>query len=71
MGRDNGVIGGYGNDVTKVMTAAGYTKVLSFCCGSHKIDHVYVRNDFRSPAFKNGDGIPRLMKEVNLELEEL
>ena len=70
MGRDNGVVGGYGNDVTETMTSVGYTKILSFCCGDHKIDHVYVRNDVRSPIFKN-DGKPRLMREVNLELVEV
>ena len=70
MGRDNGVIGGYGNDVTEMMTKAGYTKILSFCCGDQKIDHVYVRNDFRSPLFGK-DEKPKLMKEVNLELVEI
>ena len=68
MGRDNGIIGGYGNDVTETMVKVGYTKILSFCCGKiAKIDHVYVRNDFRSPLFGK-DEKPKLMKEVNLEL---
>lgn len=50
-----------------MMVAAGYTHVLEYCCGAAKIDHVFVRNDFRSPIFKP-DGIPKLMKEVNLDL---
>ena len=70
LGRDKGVIGGYGNEVTKVMEKAGYTKIISFCCGTQNIDHVYARNDFRSPLFKH-DGKPRLMKEQNRELVEL
>ena len=54
-GRDNGVPGSYGANIHKVMEEAGYTKVLE-----KSIDYLYVRNDFRSPIFKN-DGKPRLM----------
>ena len=51
------------------MESAGYTQILSHCCGEQKNDHVYVRNDFRSPLFKY-DGKPRLMKEENREIVE-
>ena len=55
-GRNNGADGSYGNKVSEVMDEAGYTKVLE-----KSIDHLYVRNDFRSPFFKY-DGKPRAMK---------
>ena len=49
--------GDYGKKVAQVMESAGYTKVLE-----KKIDHVYVRNDFRSSFFKP-DGKPRFIKD--------
>ena len=42
-GRNNNVPGSYGKKVFEVMESAGYTKVLE-----KSIDHLYVRNDFRS-----------------------
>ena len=68
-GRDDGRPDGYANDVNALMESAGYTQILSHCCGEQKNDHVYVRNDFRSPLFKY-DGKPRLMKEENREIVE-
>merc|ERR1712141_294158 len=70
LGRDNGVVGSHGKRIADLMVAAGYTHVLEYCCGRQKIDHVFVRNDFRYPVFKP-DGIPRLMKEVNLDLVDV
>ncbi len=49
--------GDYGKKVSQVMESAGYTKVLE-----KSIDHIYVRNDFRSPFFKH-DGKPRFIKD--------
>ena len=70
IGRDNEVFGSHADNITKVMESAGYTKVLDHCCGTNRIDNVYVRNDFRSSVFKY-DGKPRLMRDVNLTFVEI
>ena len=51
------------------MDNVGYTKILNGVIKwgkQYKWDHVYVRNDFRSPFFKN-DGKPKLMDPVDVD----